>query len=57
MKVEVLMMSKTLPEWVEQEKRDSQVFMEYVAGKALVKMQEYRKKEELFLSKYKKDFG
>lgn len=49
-------MRKTLPKWVQEEQKDPRVFIEYATAKALLKMQEYRKRDEVYRSKYKMSF-
>ncbi len=49
-------MLKILPSWVKEEQENLQSFIEYLTAKALLKMQEYRKKEEVYKSKYKEEF-
>jgi hypothetical protein len=49
-------MLKVLPGWVREEQENLQSFIEYLSAKALIKMQEFKKKEEVYKSKYKVEF-
>jgi hypothetical protein len=49
-------MNDILVKWLEEEKENKHFIKEYATGKALFKMQEYKKREEIYQRKYKADF-
>jgi len=49
-------MKKSIPKWILEEQKKSQVLIEYATTKALIKMQDYKKKDEIYKGKYKMSF-
>lgn len=49
-------MEIALPKWIVDEQKDPSIVLDFYRGKCLLKVQGYKKKVEIYSSKYKMDF-